>query len=644
MSRFDKLSLFGLLALALAHGLVYVFITPPWQHYDEPNHFEYAWLTAMRGSIPQPGDYDQEMRRAVAQSMIDTGFFEGGGALPDLYPVDGPISIGLYSQLGDPPLYYLLAAVPVRLTAGFDVATQLYAARLFSVLLLVFTVWAAWGVAGELTAPANALRWMLPATLALLPGYVELMTALNSDVAAAACFSGLVWAAARLVRKGFSWTAAGWAMLAVVAGIFCKRTTYPGIALLAIALLFALLRGRLRWLAWATVLVAGVGGTVAVFSWGDAALWVRRPPNSPGALFQTADAPLGSSVFRVTLSPQAPSAKFTQFLPVEAVQGLQGKTVTLGAWVWADKPATLRSPNLFVYEGLRQTFRQIAVTTTPQFFTLTTALEDDSWRAWVILDAAANPADLPLTVFFDGLVLAEGDFSAQPPPVFTGVSGSTGTWGGVEFVNLLRNASGEQTWLAVRPWAEQIGSRLFADAGQDSISLAVYTLLDYPATGWYYRTTARNLVQTFWGKFGWQHVRLPFRWYWVLAGVTLLGVSGTGLVCLRGWRRLDWAVLFWLGLAMAVVWGLAFVRGSNYVFFSGAFTGSARYAFPVIIPTALALAGGWREWGRLAKWAAEKLTDKRLPGWLGAALFWFGFAVLDSVCVATVARYYHLFG
>jgi hypothetical protein len=64
-----------ILAVALIQGLLYIWIMPPWQHYDEPNHFEHIWLIAQRGRLPQAGEYDQEMRRQVAASMIEHGFF-----------------------------------------------------------------------------------------------------------------------------------------------------------------------------------------------------------------------------------------------------------------------------------------------------------------------------------------------------------------------------------------------------------------------------------------------------------------------------------------------------------------------------------------------------------------------------------------
>ncbi len=80
----DHKVLIIVLLVGLLDGLIFVLLMPPWQHYDEPNHFEYAWLIANRGKLPQMGDYDQEMRRQTAVSMIAHNFFKGMDFLPDL--------------------------------------------------------------------------------------------------------------------------------------------------------------------------------------------------------------------------------------------------------------------------------------------------------------------------------------------------------------------------------------------------------------------------------------------------------------------------------------------------------------------------------------------------------------------------------
>ena len=60
--------------------------------------FEYAWLLANRNGFPAPGDYDQEMRREVAASMIEYNFFQNLGFRPNLLSQDESIWIGISQQ------------------------------------------------------------------------------------------------------------------------------------------------------------------------------------------------------------------------------------------------------------------------------------------------------------------------------------------------------------------------------------------------------------------------------------------------------------------------------------------------------------------------------------------------------------------
>ena len=177
--RSDRASLWFALTLALLNGLLYVFIVPPWQHYDEPGHFEYAWLIANHPALPQPGDYDQTMRQEVAASMIEHGFYRGIGGLPNLLQ-STPIEIGI-PQIDDYPVYYWLAALPLRLLVGNDVTLQLYAARAASLFLFLVSILGGWGLIRELTHPESMLRWLIPVCLALLPAYADIMTAVNND-------------------------------------------------------------------------------------------------------------------------------------------------------------------------------------------------------------------------------------------------------------------------------------------------------------------------------------------------------------------------------------------------------------------------------------------------------------------------------
>jgi len=114
--RFNRLfnsnaSLVFALLLGLVNGLVFVFLVPPWQHYDEPNHFAYTWLIDHHpGSLPQPGDSDPAMSRAVVESMVANGFYKGMLNQPDMSSTDKPVQIEGYSQLDEPPFYYMIVS------------------------------------------------------------------------------------------------------------------------------------------------------------------------------------------------------------------------------------------------------------------------------------------------------------------------------------------------------------------------------------------------------------------------------------------------------------------------------------------------------------------------------------------------------
>ncbi len=123
-----------MLLLGLFLGLTFICVVPPWQHYDEPTQFEYAWLIANRPGIPTRGESDQYMRREVAASMIEHEFFRDLGFKPNLLLLTKPIWIGI-TQAGSKPLYYWLASLPLRITQTADTTFQLFVLRMTSLLL-----------------------------------------------------------------------------------------------------------------------------------------------------------------------------------------------------------------------------------------------------------------------------------------------------------------------------------------------------------------------------------------------------------------------------------------------------------------------------------------------------------------------------
>jgi hypothetical protein len=241
----DRVRLALVLLIALCQGLLYLGLQPPWQHYDEPTHFEYAWLIAHHPGLPQIGTVDQTVRREIAGSMIEHGFFRN---MPQpALQTDGPIEIGI-TELGHPPAYYLLVSLPLRLIGHLDITSQLYVARSVSVLLFVLVIAIAAGLIADLTPRGHVLRWAVPLTAALIPPFVDLMTAVNNDVGAVAIFSLFLWGAVRTIRFGLSWPRLAWIFGTALLAAWTKNTAAIAIplALLAGLVAFWIQRGW-RW-------------------------------------------------------------------------------------------------------------------------------------------------------------------------------------------------------------------------------------------------------------------------------------------------------------------------------------------------------------------------------------------------------------
>ena len=100
-----------MLLLAFVVGCLFIFLVPPWQHYDEPTQFEYSWLIANRPGLPEIRDYDQQLRREIAASMIEHGFFLDLGFEPNLLSSSEQIWIGIspvsYTHLTLPTTPYV---------------------------------------------------------------------------------------------------------------------------------------------------------------------------------------------------------------------------------------------------------------------------------------------------------------------------------------------------------------------------------------------------------------------------------------------------------------------------------------------------------------------------------------------------------
>ena len=619
--------LYLLLLLALVRGVLYIGIFPPWQHYDEPAHLEYIRLIADRCQLPKPGDYDLQVRRELAASMKAAGFWKGmGEPSPDLWSQKPP-GIGV-SELGHPPLYYLLLTPPQLLVGHQDVETQLYVARLTSLLFYLLIVGTAYGLLTEMFPRRRWLPLAVATFIALLPPFTDSMSSVNNDVGAAAAVSLLLWVAIRLVRRGPSWGRVG-AMLLLAVACVATKSTASVLSLVIVAatgMSFALHPLR-RW-GWILLALLAPIAVLATFTWGGhAAHWdsLTQPASANRIRTQT---PLGGAALALSAASEPYPSTVFQELDWTTAHNLQGHTVTLGVWVRAaEAPAAPLTLSLRESRGVAHG-TQIEATTdwTFQAFTATIDSEAPGLAAYLSLPRSEEEAQ---TAYVDGIVLVDGEMPLSEAPDYGTAQAAQGRWGAEPFENLLRNASAEETWPGMRSWIGNV--RIY----REPLALAFHSALDWRRSSWVYVPEFSNLFHSFWGTFGWNHLSVPSTYFYPLGLLTVLGLVGSGIHLVRrsrsrqraeAWQGVAWFVLL---LAWLVGWGGAILRIHPMFITRYVVWPAARYASVAIVPTATLLCVGLseiipRRWQRPAAWL----------GLLGLLL-------LDAIALLTVVLPYY---
>ncbi len=588
-----------LLLCSVCVGLCYVFLVPPWMHYDEPNHFEYVQLMVKWNRVPQIGEYDQAIRIGIAQSEIDKGFFSALRINPptNLNSATQPVWIGPQTQLGDPPLYYFYAGLPLRLFPGLDVAAQLYLSRIMSFLLYILTVIIAWMIASELAPENHPLRYSLSFGVALLPGFVDVMTAVNNGVAEIALVSLVIWGMVRLLKRGFSWPVILVSASAIILVYWSKPTGLFILPFLILTLILTLTKPPFRRYIWVGLTVTIVAALILGLDWHDSLFWYRSSSQNGAFRIARTETVLGKYAFQINLAAQVYprwNAPFYQPLPLQ--NGLQAKSAdyTVGAWMWSDKPIQVRLPD-FAAGSLIHNIT-VDLDSTPRFFAyhVKLPLAQNIFPLRLNLDPRTKNTKTGI-VYYDGLVIVEGNFPLEQVPSFDDVDASKGKWGGRSFVNMVRNASAEMIGPRLRrqidiPLANFLPNQILP-------SSLLMSVLDRDGAWWFYYQTVVGDFYTFWAKFGWGAIPLlgskPYR---IFIAVTIIGIfssliSFTWLLINRKPQfRYDIGVLF---LAITgMYWLFTFVRGMSFLGSDKLYYSPARYAYPALIPTIFFLLGG----------------------------------------------------
>jgi len=227
-----------LLTFGMVIGLLFVFLVPPWMHYDEPGHFEYAWLIANKPGLPVRGEYDQAMRREVAASIVEVDIEGYTNMSTDPLQVDQSIDIFLTQVENHPPTYYLLASLPLRLFRHSEITFQLYLVRLVSLGMFLCMVWVAYRICLELFGEYSPITWMTPLFLVTLPSFVDIMSAANNDVLAILSFSLFFWASVNILKKGASLSRLAILLSTVVFSFLSKNTALLSVPLSTLLVIY----------------------------------------------------------------------------------------------------------------------------------------------------------------------------------------------------------------------------------------------------------------------------------------------------------------------------------------------------------------------------------------------------------------------
>ena len=635
----QKQTLILLLMLGLLHGMIYVFVTPPWWHHDEPGHFQVAWFIANHERRPEWGEFDEAMQAELVESLEHYHLFDYINYSPDS---DANIpSWVLALQAKDPPLYYAVASLPLRLLKNTDLALQNRMLRILSLSFFLLILWVSWELGGEVFGVKQPLRIMTTAFLALLPGFVNEMTAISNEPPVTLLFAIFLLAGVRLLRHGFSWQNLTLLSASAVAGYYTKNTVWISVGLLtASLLLFMFFRKRLKWLPWTVILIVGFVLPLLIFQRGDARYWYRgdehywqihAPAENYTRQFDE-NAPHGDYILQVTYSD-----KLRQRIPVEFLKPQRSKILTLGFWAWASEPVSIAAPRVIFSssEGFTSSpYQAIELGVEPIFYSFSIDVPSNSGRGFLQIKPAVEES-VNTSIYFDGIVLVEGSRKAGQPQ-FTDFSAMSGSWDNLSFTNLIRNGSSENAWLRLSPMAWEKGLNKLPSYFS---ALTLAALQDWQGSGWYFKRTLIMLNETFWGRFGPSTVPMlgsPYI-YQFLRGVGILGFLGAMGLMWQKFKSLDKRILLFLGVGILIIWGQTLLRGATTLDARIQVIPWTRYALPAILPTVMVLCAGW--------FILVNSLEKRFV-LQGGSLIWPIFIAfmlsLDILSILTMLQFFYL--
>lgn len=640
-----RLSLPIVLTAALANGVLFSLLVPPWQGPDEHGHYAYAALLHRHGMNDdavqalqwQEGGKDHEealaLKAAVVASMSEHDWTRlvSGHPTPGApaFPAGGQdLYLEFMWQIRQPAPYYWLCAASLQvanaLGAGIDPfadpAAALRVMRLVSVLLNVAMVGLAWLV-GVLLGGRRLpwLRLVLPLAVALLPMHTFIASVVSNDVISDLAVTALFVALVALLKWPFGWRGVGLVALSVLllgAGAFTKLTALvAGGPLLGLTLLvwvgLLLTRYLPRWRiarrlpgavragdrpALNSYVVPGIVATGFLLLCLVGALLLFRP----GPAVAAWQAGGGPSVRPARVQMAAVSGShamqvqpgLTIYQWVELPWPHPAYTATLTFWAQLGEPPKLEPGDVAVpvesraelAEDRRGTLSRIGADTLSRIeYSVPFTPTRGEWKQFTISNTGTN-ADRKVWVRFTGgsTGFYVDDVSLTATPILAAGTSERERAGMPQEVRLpLFNTSMETGSLAVSP----LGARVLRGETQDIVDVLVNPQAFDKLAIW--QRYAYRQFRSFWGNFGWLSIPLPELGYAIMNAlivVVLVALLSYGVRRLGTWTPMEWLGMVTLLALMAAIL-VTFARMMGPLSTSGVHTDpQGRYLFGYTVP------------------------------------------------------------
>lgn len=291
--RSARQPLAALLLLAAVLGLFWALLVPPWQSPDETWHYAYAQSLAERFALPGAANrpaYSADEALAMAAANTVAVAFHPEQVRPPWSPVVQDRYLrqsasasrsnggGYNLETPNPPLLYLFDAVPYLAASAGSAFAQLYAMRIWNVLLLLATALGVWLLIGEVFGRRRPVQLACAAATILIPMQTFIGTSVNPDAMLIPEWTLALWLGARVIRRG---ELRDTLLLCAVtaAAILTKATSYALIPPVLLAMLISVLHrpAGARSAAARRHLAALIVLAVPVLGWVALTVAVRHP-------------------------------------------------------------------------------------------------------------------------------------------------------------------------------------------------------------------------------------------------------------------------------------------------------------------------------------------------------------------------------